>query len=59
MCKVMEDMRDQAATQAALERAKTIVYRMLAAGKYSLEEIADMTEISLDEIKNMKAGQTS
>ena len=55
MCKVMEDMR----TQAALERAKTVVYRMLAAGKYSLEEIADMTEVSLDEVKKMKAASES
>lgn len=55
MCKVMEDMRNQ----AALERAKTVVYRMLAAGRYSLEEIADITEIPLDEVKKMKAGQSA
>lgn len=55
MCKVMEDMR----TQASLERAKMIVCRMLAAGKYSLEEIADITEISLDEIKKLQTGQSA
>lgn len=55
MCKVMEDIRNQAATQAALEQVRTVVYRMPAAGKYSLEEITDMTEFSLDEIKKMKA----
>ncbi len=59
MCKVMEDMRNQAATQAALERARTVVYRMLAAGKYSLEEIADITEIPLNEVKKMKAEQSA
>ena len=53
MCKAMEEMRNQ----AALEKAKTVVCRMLAAGKYTLEEIADMTEIPLDEVKKMKAGQ--
>ncbi len=57
MCKAMEDMRNQAALEAALERAKGIVYRMLAAGKYSLEEIADMTELSLEEVKKLQAGQ--
>lgn len=53
MCKAMEDMRNQ----AALERVKAVVYRMLAAGRYSLEEIADMTELSLDEVKELQAGQ--
>ncbi len=57
MCKAMEDMRNQAALEAALERAKGIVNRMLAAGKYSLEEIADMTELSLEEVKKLQAGQ--
>lgn len=36
-----------------------IHYRMLAAGKYSLEEIADITEISLDEVRKMQAGQSA
>ena len=53
MCRAMEDMRNQ----AALERVKAVVYRMLAAGKYSLEEIADLTELSLDEVKRIKTGQ--
>ena len=53
MCKAMEEMGNQ----AALEKAKTVVLRMLAAGKYTLEEIEEMTEIHLYEIKKMKAGQ--
>ena len=53
----MEDMRTQAAAQAAWERAKMAVYRMLAAGEYSWEEITDRTEIALDEVKKMKSGQ--
>ncbi len=52
MRKAMEDMRDQ----AALERVKAVAYRMLAAGRYSLEEIADMTELSLDEVKKLQTG---
>ena len=55
MCRAMENMRNQ----AALERVKAVVCRMLAAGKYSLEEIADMTELSLDEVKKMQAGQSA
>lgn len=55
MCKAMEDMRNQ----AALERVKAVVYRMLAAGKYSLEEIADITELSLDEVRKLQTGQSA
>ena len=57
MCKAMEEMCNQAAAQAALEKAKTVVFRMLAAGKYTLEEIAEMTEIPLDEVKKLQAGE--
>ena len=59
MCKVMEDMRNQAATQAALERAKLVAHRILATGKFSLEEIANMTDLSLDEVKKLQAGQSA
>ena len=55
MCRAMEEM----CNQAALERAKTVAYRMLAAGKYSAEEIADMTELSVDEVKKLEAGQSA
>jgi len=55
MCKAIENMRKQAAS----ERVKAIVYRMLAAGRYSLKEIADMTELSLDEVKRLKAGRSA
>ena len=59
MCKVMEDMRNQAAIQAAFERAKSVAHRILATGKFSLEEIADMTELSLDEVKKLQTGQSA
>ena len=53
MCRAMEEM----CNQAALEKAKTVVLRMLAAGKYTLEEIAEMTEIPLDDVKKLQAGE--
>lgn len=53
MCKAMEDVRNQ----GSLERATSTASRMLAAGKYSLEEIAEMTELSLEEVKKIKAAQ--
>ena len=46
MCKVMEDMRKDSLKEVAL--------RMLAAGKYALEEIANISGLSLEEVKKLK-----
>ncbi len=51
MCKIMEDMRSESLKEVAL--------RMLAAGKYALEEIANISGLSLDEVKKLKAEQTA
>ena len=53
MCKIMEDMRNEAAQQAEQNKAKKMAIRMLEAGKMSLEDIADYTELSLDTIKEL------
>ena len=53
MCRAMEDMRNQ----TMIESMRAVAHRMLAAGKYSLEEISRMTELSLDEVKKLQAGQ--
>lgn len=53
MCKAMEEM----CKQAVLEYLKGVASRMLATGKFSLEEIADITELSLEEVKKLKAAQ--
>ncbi len=50
MCKIMEDMRSESLKEVAL--------RMLVAGKYALEEIANISGLSLDEVKKLKAEQT-
>ena len=47
MCKIMEDMRN--------EKAKEIAIRMIKAGKMSLEDIADYTELSLDTLKELES----
>ncbi len=49
MCKIMEDMRNE----TAIRNAKEIAVRMIKAGKMSLEDIADYTELSLDTIKEL------
>lgn len=58
MCKVMEDMRNEATAKGALERSKSIAQEMLAMGMFSLEKIADITKLPLDEVKKLQAGQS-
>ena len=53
MCRAMEEMCNQAAT----ERAKAVVLRMLAAGKYALEEIAEISGLPLEAVKKLQAGE--
>ena len=51
MCKVMDDVRKESLMEVAL--------RMLEAGKYALEEIAIISGLSLDEVKNLQTGNNA
>ncbi|MCM1128173.1 MAG: PD-(D/E)XK nuclease family transposase [Lachnospiraceae bacterium] len=51
MCKIMEDMRNE----TALRNAKEIATRMIKAGKMSLQDIADYTELSLEIVKELES----
>ena len=57
MCKMMEDMKNEAAKEAALVTELAIKRKMalklLKEGKRSLEEIAEFTELSVDEIEEL------
>ncbi len=56
MCKLLEDMRNEAAREAALDSAKETAIRMIQKGKMPLEEIADyVPALSLDELKQLEA----
>lgn len=59
MCQIMEDMRNEALEEGRKEGIKegavNIAKRMLKAGKYTLEEIADISNLSLDEVIKLKA----
>ena len=61
MCRVMEDMRNQSLQeglkQGARENMKATAKRMLVAGKYSLEEIAEIVGLSLDEVRELQSKQ--
>ena len=56
MCKIMEDMKNEAAQKAVLESAKETAERMIKMGKLSLEEIAlCVPSLSLDELRELEA----
>ena len=51
MCKVMEDMRNEAAREAVKENAIKAARSFLALGKLSYEEIAYSLGLTVDEVK--------
>ena len=69
MCKVMEDMRNeslqegikqglkQGREQGREQTIKSMVLRMLETGKYALEDIAEISGLSLDDVKKLQIGQ--
>ena len=54
MCRAMEDMRNQ----TLKEGMKEVALRMLAAGKYAIEEIVNISGLSLEEVKQLKADRS-
>ena len=56
MCKMLEEMKNEAAQEAALSNARENAERLIRQGKLSLEDIADCIPIlSLDDLKKMEA----
>ena len=59
MCKIMEDMRIESLKEGIKKRIKEgmkeTALRMLDAGKYALEEIVNISGLSLEEINQLKA----
>ena len=55
MCRIMEDMRNEPLKEGIQEEKKMTVFRMLEAGKYLLEEIANISGLSLEEVNQLKA----
>lgn len=51
MCKVMEEMRNQAAQEAERETLLDLAIRMLNMGEFSYEKIAELAKMSVAEVK--------
>lgn len=47
----MEDMRNEAALAARLAERKEVASRLLKQGAMSLEEIAEISQLSIDEVR--------
>lgn len=57
MCRIIEDMRNESLEKGMQEEKRMTVLRMLKAGKYLLEEIANISGLPLDEIEKMQSEQ--
>lgn len=59
MSKILEDMKEESFQkgfqESVLETRNFVALRMLQAGKYPLEEISDISGLSLDEVKKLSA----
>lgn len=53
MSKVFDEIRKEALEEDLKEYRQEVASRMIQAGKYGLEEIADISELSLCEIQNL------
>lgn len=50
MCKVIEDMRKEERKETTVEYAK----RMLDTNKYKVEDVAEIFDLSVDEVEQLK-----
>lgn len=57
MCEAIEQMRNEVAQAAGRAQAIRMARRMLAAGRYDDAEIADCTELTLDEVRALAEQQ--
>ena len=51
MCRALEEMRDETAREAEYKKAVRVAKKMLTSGKMSYEEISEMVELPIEEIK--------
>ena len=71
MCKLLEEMRNETAVKAKAEgkaegrsegnheKAVSTALKMLARGRDSIEEIAEMTDLPLEEVQELSKRQTA
>lgn len=55
MCKVIEEMRNE----TELRKAREIALTLIQLGDYSFEKIAEITNLSFEEVKQLSEGKTA
>lgn len=55
MCKILEDLRNESIKEGVEKEKKRIVLSMLEDGSFTLEEISQISQLPLDEVKKLKA----
>ena len=55
MSKILEDMRNEVAKEAEQNKAKKTAIRLIKMGKMSLDEIAEATGLSIEELKELES----
>lgn len=59
MCKVMEDMRNQAAEEAEKRTLRDLALRMLKMGEFSYQKIAELSKMPVAEVEALAAALKS
>ena len=59
MCRAMEEMRDATAREARYQQAIEIALKMLKTGKMTYDEIADMVELPVEEVKALDSKKSA
>ncbi|MDD6072321.1 MAG: hypothetical protein PUC12_16140 [Clostridiales bacterium] len=54
MCKAVEEFSEKIAVERANEEKNSIAVKMLKAGKYALEEISNLTGLTLLEVQDLQ-----
>lgn len=54
MCKIMEEMRKEERAEGRAEGRTDAALRMLAAGRFSLNEISELCGLSLEDVKKLQ-----
>ena len=60
MCKALEDLKEEGRQEGRQDGIRKLILKILAKNQFSYEEIADMTEMSVEEIMEIEragAGQ--
>ncbi len=59
MCKIVDDYAARQAQKARIEEKRAIAFKLWNYGFRDFDKIADLTDLPLDEVKEMFKGETA